>query len=73
LGKFDVLAEESDVILGEMLVLIVILLLDKNLLQFTCPNPREKLDFESTALVDVILESQFHLLYLALRVSFAVP
>jgi hypothetical protein len=72
-GKLDVLAEETDVLLSEVLVLVVVLLLEQLLLELVCADPREELQLEPATLVDHVLEAQLDLLYHVLRVCLQVP
>lgn len=72
LGKFDVLVKETDIVLCEVLVLVIIFLLDQLLLELVRPDPGEELHSEFPTLEDQVVEMQLHLLNCLLRVRLKI-
>ena len=67
-GDFYVLAEETHVLLSEMLVLVIVLFLEQLLLELIGSDPGEKLQLELATLVDHIFKVELNLLYYVFRV-----
>jgi hypothetical protein len=73
LREFNILAKESDVVVPEVLVFIIISFFDELLLNLACSDPGEKLHVEFAAQVDHILEMDIVLLHLVLTFCLQVP
>lgn len=73
LGELHVLAEEPQVLLVEVRVLVVELFLNEQLLELARADPGEELELELPPVEDLVLEAHLYLLHLPLRLRLHVP
>lgn len=72
-GELHVLAEEPQVLLVQVRVLVVEFFLDEQLLELARADPGEELELELPPVEDLVLEAHLYLLHLPLRLRPHVP